>query len=266
MLMMILATVSCQLGSAGNGGRYRSACLSCRPGLRATWRHFCILRTTQNVAYYVFYHKIFMCVLFCVHWWWRSGWDDVEGCGFVLLKFQIKTYTCCIAYLHFVFVYYHLLLLAWAARSLSVKDYEEDDIFVMFCWILSFFYSVCFAIALLHVLYDPNVAIPSLSSEYECCLLTSVGAKEIGLQGSSPGRKCAVTVRIPELLFAPFFRCKELGKELGRGILAEELWDRRPLRGWLGGDVVQKWTKRWSRAYSRYFAHFLSHLCETRTF
>ena len=100
-----------------------------------------------------------------------------------------------------------------------MKDYEEDDIFVMFCWILSFFYSVCFAIALLHVLYDPNVAIPSLSSEYECCLLTSVGAKEIGPQGSSPGRKCAVTVRIPELLFAPFFH----GKELGRGILAEEL-------------------------------------------
>ena len=51
------------------------------------------------------------------------------------------------------------------------------------------------------------------------CLLTSGGAKEIGLQGSSPGRKCALTVRIPELLFAPFFH----GKELGRGILAEEL-------------------------------------------
>ena len=105
-----------------------------------------------------------------------------------------------------------------------MKDYEEDDIFVMFCWIFSFFYSVCFAIALLHALYAPNVAIPSLPPDiYECCLLTSVGAKEIGLQGSSPGRKCALTVRIPELLFAPFFRSKELGKELGRGILAEEL-------------------------------------------
>ena len=54
MLMKILGIVSCQPGSAGNGGRYRSACLSCRPALRATWRHFCILCTTQTFAYCVF--------------------------------------------------------------------------------------------------------------------------------------------------------------------------------------------------------------------
>ena len=100
-----------------------------------------------------------------------------------------------------------------------MKYYEEDDIFVVFCWIFSFFYSVCFAFSFLHVLYDPNVAKLLCPLIHECCLLTSVGAKEIGLQGSSPGRKCALTVRIPELLFAPFFQ----SKELGRGILAEEL-------------------------------------------
>ena len=58
MLMKILAiVVSCQPGSAGNGGRYRSACLSCRPGLRATWRHFCILCTTQTFFAYCVQHR-----------------------------------------------------------------------------------------------------------------------------------------------------------------------------------------------------------------
>ena len=142
--MKILAiVVSCQLGSAGNGGRYRSACLSCRPGLRATWRHFCILCTTQTFAYCVF------CMLYvslCAQWWWRSGWEVIVGCCFFLIYISNQNIHILVAllYLYVVFVCHisltlDWLLLAWAARSWNVKYYEEDDIFVMFCWIFSSF-------------------------------------------------------------------------------------------------------------------------------
>ena len=171
MLMMILAIVSCQLGSAGNGGRYRSACLSCRPGLRATWRHFCILRTIQTFFAYCVQHRplpivYFVCFILrsmVMKEWVRRGCRLWTFLIYVTNQNIHLLHCCiCILFLYILSLTLYWLLLAWAARPWSVKDYEEDDIFVMFCWIFSLFYSVCFAIALLHALYAPNVAIPSL--------------------------------------------------------------------------------------------------------